>query len=46
MTDLNTNNATDELVFRALSPEERMKKEQDLADQENSDPMVCIGCGS
>jgi hypothetical protein len=46
MTDSNTTNATDELVFRALSPEERAKKEQELADHENSDPMVCVACGS
>ena len=43
MTDSNAMPATDELVFKALTPEERARKEQELADAENSDPMVCIG---
>jgi len=37
---------TNEITFKAMSPEERERKEQELAEAENSDPNVCTGCGS
>lgn len=37
---------TDDMQFRAMRPEEREAAEAKLDQEQNSDPMVCLGCGA